>query len=369
VHIQIPIDAVHQNASDVEYAGWPENADRRASADAVRMACDLLAGAAQPVVISGGGCVDSADALQSLIERLDAPVFHTFRAKGVIADAHPLCGGAYIGAQSVRDVVAAADVVLSVGTEFSVTDLFPHASLPINGKHIRIDIDPKHAPTATPPTVYLQADAGVALTALNTGLNALHLAPRTRRGAHLVAELKMHLTAGEPFAPWLQALRDGLPHDTIIVGDSTQLVYAANVSLPMSHPRSWLTSVTGYGTLGYALPAAIGAKLNAPGRTVVALVGDGGLQFTLPELIVAVEHKLSLPIVVWHNNGYAEIRDYMAGHGVAPEGVNISAPNLEAIAGAYGCEHRLINAPHKLGHALGTAMRVDTPTLIEVPVE
>ena len=133
--------------------------------------------------------------------------------------------------------------------------------------------------------------------------------------------------------------RQALP-DAIIVGDSTEPVYAGNQFYRPERPRSWFNSTTGYGTLGYALPAAIGAKLAAPDRPVVALIGDGGLQFTLPELASAVEAGLPVIVLLWNNHGYGEIKTYMVERGIPPIGVDIYTPDLVAIARAYGCAAR-----------------------------
>src|SRR5262249_10515635 len=108
----------------------------------------------------------------------------------------------------------------------------------------------------------------------------------------------------------LEVIRD-VVGGAILVGDSTQPVYAGNLGFAAATPRSWFNSATGFGSLGYALPAAIGAGLAAPDRPVVALVGDGGLQFTLGELGVARDVDAWLAVVVWNNHGYREIRTAM----------------------------------------------------------
>ena len=113
-------------------------------------------------------------------------------------------------------------------------------------------------------------------------------------------------------------VQQALP-DAIIVGDQTEPVYAGNQFFRPAQPRSWFNSSTGYGTLGYALPAAIGAKLAAPDRPVVALVGDGGLQFTLPELASAVEAEAPVIVLVWNNQAYGEIKTYMVEQGIAAD--------------------------------------------------
>ena len=114
----------------------------------------------------------------------------------------------------------------------------------------------------------------------------------------------------------LDAMRGALPADAIVVTDMTQIAYSGNTYYACATPRSWFHP-NGYGTLGYALPAAIGARLGAPHRAVVALAGDGGLLFTIQELATAAELRLPLVIVLWNNDGLGQIRDDMIAKGIA----------------------------------------------------
>ena len=133
-----------------------------------------------------------------------------------------------------------------------------------------------------------------------------------------------------------------------------------------SRPRSWFNSSTGYGTLGYALPAGVGARLAASGRPVLVLVGDGGLQFTLPELASAVEAGAPVIVLVWNNRAYGEIRSYMRSRDIAPIGVELFTPDLLAIARAYGCAAERAKDHGHLADLLAEARDRDRPSLIEV---
>jgi acetolactate synthase-1/2/3 large subunit len=146
-------------------------------------------------------------------------------------------------------------------------------------------------------------------------------------------------------------MRDTLP-GALLVGDSTQLVYAGNLGFNASAPRSWFNSATGYGTLGYALPASTGAGLAAPDRPVICLVGDGGLQFSMSELAVLRDVDAWTAVVIWNNQGYGEIRSSMLAAGIEPEGVDVRPPELRHIAAAYGYAHRAITSHDALGTAL-----------------
>jgi thiamine pyrophosphate-dependent acetolactate synthase large subunit-like protein len=155
--------------------------------------------------------------------------------------------------------------------------------------------------------------------------------------------------------------------DAIIAGDSAMCCYyGALPALPVKQPRSFLYP-TGFGTLGFAIPAAIGAALARPDRRVLALSGDGGIMFTLPELASAAALRLALPVVVFVNDGYGEIRNEMVAAGNAPVGVDLPAPDLPAAARALGCAGTHADDPQALAAELEAAFERRVPTLITVP--
>jgi len=120
----------------------------------------------------------------------------------------------------------------------------------------------------------------------------------------------------------------------------------------MYQPRQWLTSVTGFGTLGYALPAALGASLwlqsKGDSARVICLIGDGGLQFTLAELMTLRQLSLSVDVVVWNNQGYGEIRDSMLARDVEPAGVDIASPDIVQLGAAFDIPARRVTQPGEL---------------------
>ncbi|NWN64679.1 thiamine pyrophosphate-dependent enzyme, partial [Pseudomonas allii] len=133
------------------------------------------------------------------------------------------------------------------------------------------------------------------------------------------------------------------------------------------HPRRWFNSSTGYGTLGYALPAAIGAWLGrGDGQPVVCLIGDGGLQFSLPELASAVEARTPVIVLLWNNQGYEEIKKYMVNRAIEPVGVDIYTPDFIGVAKALGCAAESIQGIAHLRTALRSAADRQGPTLIEI---
>lgn len=136
--------------------------------------------------------------------------------------------------------------------------------------------------------------------------------------------------------------------------------------MPAYRPRSWLAPYS-YGTLGPALPLAIGAKIAAPDRAVLAIIGDGGLLFTIGELATAADLGAPLPIVVWDNRGYGEIRDWFDRSGATRIGTESTAHDLLTIARGFGCFAVEATTPDRLRAEIEHALRVDGPTLIRVP--
>ncbi|HWT99472.1 MAG TPA: thiamine pyrophosphate-dependent enzyme, partial [Terriglobales bacterium] len=335
----------------------------------ITQAADLLAASKNPVLVLGGGAADAAEELRVLAEKLDAPVIHTINAKGILPPGHPLRAGENMALTPIRRLLAEADLVLAIGTEFGETEMYPDpAPIEINGQLIRIDIDAEQLTRGPVATLPILADAGLAVSALN---RAPALATsRARSGAARAAA-----TYAAVRACWWPAVgrhqriaeivADCLP-DAILVGDSAEPVYALNQSYQAPRPRSYFNSSTGYGTLGYGLPAALGAKLAAPDRPVIVLAGDGGLQFSISELAAAVEARIPVILLLWNNQGYGEIKSFMEERRIMPIGVDIYTPDFQTIVRGFGCA---VARPDHLDHlapALMEASRRNVPTLIEL---
>jgi acetolactate synthase-1/2/3 large subunit len=163
----------------------------------------------------------------------------------------------------------------------------------------------------------------------------------------------------------LDTLRDSLPAP-IVVGDSTQPVYQGALGYRAPQANSWFNAGTGFGTLGYGLPAAIGAKLACPERPVVAVVGDGGVQFSSAELIAAREAQAGVIVVLWNNHCYAEIRDYMTAREIPPLGVDILPPDFAALARSCHVEHVPVRSLEQLKQVLAPLAGVTRPVLLEL---
>jgi acetolactate synthase-1/2/3 large subunit len=373
VHIEIPLDVIVAPARGMTSGTAVLPAKSGGAPAALDEAAALLAGARRPIILAGGGAIEAAPELRALAERLQAPVALTINAKGLLPRGHALSIGSTQSLPATRAMVCEADVVLAVGTELGETDydVVFDGGFAIVGKLVRIDIDAQQAMRNFRPDVAIAADAKLALAALDAGLAARPLPPRDAGwGAPRVRAVRDAVNASydgpiRSQAALLDTVLDTLP-DAVIVGDSTRPVYAGNFAFEAAAPRSWFNSSTGYGTLGYGLPAAIGARLASDNRPVICLIGDGGLQFTLPELASAVEAAVPVIVLLWNNRGYAEIRKYMVERDIEPIGVDIYTPDFLALARGFGCCAATAETPALLANELKQAAARRVPTLIEI---
>ncbi|WP_350655795.1 5-guanidino-2-oxopentanoate decarboxylase [Psychrobacter sp. S1-30-MNA-CIBAN-0213] len=393
VHIQLPIDVITADASHVAKPSdltsnfnSTKNLNDTAKSQAddglalpqvmrplpnpaqLDLIVEQLKSAKNPVVLYGGGCVDVDYDAQKLAELIDAPTFLTINAKGLLPPGHPLSLGSNQSLDAGRAVIAEADLVLAIGTELGETDydVFFNGEFQINGTLIRIDCDAQQLQRPFRADIAVLSDAQMAISGLCTRLESHQL---NHQAASRVAEAKQALI--EAMTPdfagqnaLLQLIRDEVK-DVIFVGDSTQPVYSGNLGFEALAPRKWFNSSTGFGTLGYGLPAAIGAMIGSK-LPVISLIGDGGIQFTIAELICAAELELPLIVLLWNNQGYGEIRRYMEEGGLPLIGVNIKTPNFEPLAAGFGAGYRRITDKQQLLDALQTDIKGKQPVIYEI---
>lgn len=356
VHIEIPVGLLNADASGMPAArrfvvpqppAPPDGAGKEIAA--------RLAAASRPLIIAGGGAIRAASAIRSLAERIDAPVLMTVNARGVIPGDHPLAVPVTGDATVVADILKNADAILALGTELGPTDFADR--LPAGG-HLpgwlaRADLDAEQLMRGLQADLPLLADARLTAEAI---LAALPAETRDNQGAAIARSVRREVEAS--MNPVLSAglrLLDTLAKtfpEAVVVGDSTQPVYAGCTAFGPPRPTGFFCSATGFGTLGYALPAAIGAALGAPDRPVFGLIGDGGLQFTIGDMASATEAGTSVRLILWNNSGYGEIKTYMVNAGVEPLGVDIHTPNFEPIAEGFGWRYRRISSMSEFAEAL-----------------
>ena len=356
-YIEIPLDILNRPATE----NWTARilpARPRADTELLHIASGLLNAAKNPMIILGGGAMAAGQAALQIATKLGCPILTTTAGKGTVPADHPLVWGYLLGLPETQRLLQKSDCVLAVGTELSETD-FWNGAFRLHGNLIRVDIDP--ASLARPHTARLAilGDAAPALSVI-----AEHVETRS-----LVLEAKRPQISDDPLrqslAKVLSVIRDSLPDETVIASDMTQIAYAANEIFPVNNPRTWLHPV-GFGTLGFALPAAIGAKFGVGQKSVAALVGDYGLQYTINELGTAVEHGMSLPILLWNNNALGQIRDDMVRKGIQPNAVSLRNPDFQMLAKAYGAAAAKPRNLRELAAAIAAALKTSGPTLIEM---
>ncbi|MER5439356.1 5-guanidino-2-oxopentanoate decarboxylase [Streptomyces sp. NPDC002790] len=383
-HIEIPLDLLEAAEPTGPARTAPPAAPHVPDAARVEEAAALLAHAQRPAIVLGGGARGAADQCLALAEQLAAPVVTTANGKAIVDEGHPLSLGVSLHSPVVQEWLMSLDVVLAVGTELAESDIWTAEPLPLQGQLIRVDLDPAQMYAGVPANVPLVGDAQATLDALTLAIaaatthttatpNPTTAHARTTAHAETAALRASRDTESRPrdahWLPYLKAIRGTLTPDAVVTSDSAQCCYYGALPHLTLGPRARYLHPTGFGTLGYALPAAIGAKVACPDRQVVALSGDGGLQFSIQELATAAALQQPLAVVVFDNSGYGEIRDEMKARGDAPLAVDHARVDLPSLARAYGGHGATAHSPEELAKLLSTALTTPAPTLIVVPEE
>lgn len=376
VHIEIPLDVLEAPADVPAEARQPRPVPARVSGDpeALAEAARLLVEAKTPVIVAGGGAVDAAHEVTLLAERLGAPVLTTLNGKGVVDERHPLSLGSNLRLAAARSIAATADVLLVVGSKLGEAELWA-PRLEAGGAVIRIDISPSQRDKNLTATVGLTGDAAAVLgallsaiptdSAISTG-SAEGRSPRDLAAARAAIDAEMRATAPDTVA-LAELIVEALPADAIVAGDSSQIVYMALGSvLSSARPHSLLYTPT-YATLGYGLPAAIGARVAQTEHPVVTVIGDGALMFCVNELVTAVEQRLDITIVCVDNGGYAEIRQNEVDRGMEPIGVDLVQPDWAALATAFGAIGRRVERRDDIASSIRTAIADGGVQLVHIP--
>lgn len=339
----------------------------------IERAAQLLAAAKRPAIWVGGG-VMSAEAhgeVDRLARRLGAPLFASAMGKNGVASDHPLCLGPLIIDAEVRRYLASCDLLLALGTTFRADDTGDwQLRLP---PLVQIDIDAgqigKNYPVSHAIVGNLRASLQALLDALGddehpdlAAIAAEVSALRQRAGARARARFPAELAI-------IDQLRAGLPRETLLFFDRTLPLYWAVHYLDIFGPRSFFQSAE-FGTLGWAFPAALGAQLAHPDRRVVCVAGDGGTLFTCQELATAVEHQISVTLVVINDQGYGSNRgNAMRAIGRVNPADTFRAPDFVQLAQAFGVPGRRLAGVGELATALAAVPTNAGPFVIELPTD
>ncbi|HEV8676514.1 MAG TPA: thiamine pyrophosphate-binding protein [Methylomirabilota bacterium] len=331
-----------------------------------------LRAARRPLLIAGGGVVaaEAGAELRALARRLGAPVITTVMGRGSVPEDDPLWLGVLPNKHATQPALEAADVVLAVGCRFahrSTRGLLLNLTFRPDQALIHLDLDPAVLGKLNLPALGIVGDArdGLAglLGALGSGAPAAEWDGawldrlRAARGRHYTERVDR----------LLRILREALPPETVVVCDQTGINYWMEWHLPVYAPRTFLYPV-GSATLGYGVPAAIGAKLARPDRAVVAVVGDGGFLYSVNELATAVKYRLPVVFLVVNDGRYGAIKwlqETLFGRwGEA----DLTNPDFPALARAFGCPGERLDGLEALGPALDKALAHPGPVLLELPL-
>ena len=396
VHIEIPLD-VQVEQADVDVAdlkcrlpiGRP-----RADSDAVEAAVRLLTSAERPCIVAGGGAVmsDAAPQLKSLVERLSIPVVYTWNGKGALPDDHPLNAGTagWPGSLPGNTIAANADVVLSLGckfTDWSASSWRRGATFSLPpGKLVQVDVDAAEIGKNYPAEVGVVADAKSALSDMLAVLTPDddrraagqrsgyldELAGLKKRWEEVLSPRRHH--AGSPMTMLrvLHELRQVLPREGIVTVGSGHPQSSTKQAFPIYEPRTHITSGS-FSPMGFAVPAAIGAKLARPDTPVVCIVGDGDFMMTMQELAICAMRDLPVVFLILNNRGFISIRD--GQHGLMTRQIgsefndlagNEYSVDFAAMARTFGFEQAVrVTDPTDLAGALQRALDSNEPAVVE----
>jgi acetolactate synthase-1/2/3 large subunit len=396
--VSLPMD-VQAESNDVPDPE-PTSADAREalSADAltnVESAVQLLIDAKHPVIAAGGGVTlaNAQQALLELAERTGAAVVTTLQGKGCFPEDHPLYGW-HLGTKGTsigNALTTSADVILAVGTRFTDQVASSYRSGITFGfgatdktKLIQIDIDPRELGKNYSVDVGIQADAASALDAIMARLSErghsvdyesseyfVRIEELREKWMDETAELRESEAGPSTVPRFYKELREVLERDAIVVTSSGH-AQACVLEFPFYEPRTNLTS-GGFSTMGWAYPAALGAKLAAPDRQVVAVVGDGDFMMTMQEMATAREYGINVVVLLLNNYGWYSIRDLQMAEFGEDRAIGIDwdpdrSPDFVAVAKGFGLKAESVERPDDIQAAVNRALAHDGPSLVEVKV-
>jgi acetolactate synthase-1/2/3 large subunit len=360
-------------------------------------ALDLLLSAKQPVIIAGQGVIigHACDALLAFAELTGIPVVTSPNGKGAIPDRHALAFGATgrNGAYAANDATRNADVILAIG--FSFDDRATSAwldgytlSIPPS-RLIQIDIDPTEIGRNYPAEYGILGDAKASLEflieaarpRLNGGRSIAPWIARLEKGRAVWREYQDGLAQSDqmPLRPerLMQALSRAIPENAVVASDvgvhHNWIIQLMDTLRPRHLIHSW-----GFAAMGFATSGILGAKLAAPDRPCVAVVGDGSFLMTPHALATAVEYDIPVVWVVWNNNGFCSIRDIQHGMFGGRElatafevqrSGELYSPDFAMMAKSYGVPSHRVTHAGEVEDAIQTAIKANRPYLVEVPVD
>jgi acetolactate synthase-1/2/3 large subunit len=378
VYVELPFDVLAGTfaAEDAAAGGEPPPAPAPEPA-AIDAAVRLLARAERPLVVAGGGAVGAAAEIAALAERLAAPVVTTMMGRGVVADDHPLSGG-FAQDLPAASLLAEADVVYAAGCRFSDSSFWHGRTgvFRIPGRLVHVDVDAREIGKIQAVACGIVGDARAVTAALCARLSAADAARRAAVARRLDALARARADALPVSRPGrlgpsaaMRELVAAAPPETLFACDAGNNTWWAQLFCRVRAPRS-LLAPAGNWTMGFAVPAAIGAKVARPDRPVVAIVGDGGFQMTSQELATAAASGVAVAVVVLNDGCHGAIRNYQRWvYGGRFAAIDVAGPDLAALASALGVRGTRIERPGELADAVAAALDTGLPALFDVRID
>ncbi|HXG36444.1 MAG TPA: thiamine pyrophosphate-binding protein, partial [Dehalococcoidia bacterium] len=383
VQVDLPLDVLRQEAEvgETKQPAYHSYSSRsRPDPELMDRVLELLSRAQRPVLVAGDGLVwaEGGQDLLRLAEKLAAPVLTTLEARGIIPEDSPFFGGGIgiWGDATGNEAIRSADLVLALGSRLADTDTMAWSLIPPQAAIVQVDADPAVIAQQYPVDIGLACDPRRFLQDL---LPLLSPSP-AERGAWL-EELRGKLE--QERAKYLEGAQDRspIPHQRLIKELAAHIDRDALVTagagrhsfhagkLAVQRPRSFLKS-GGFGMMGFAFPAALGAKLADGDRQVWCLVGDGDFSMVIQDVETAVRENLNVITVVFNDSGYSSVKQLQRSqYGERPIGVDFSRTDFARFADVFGAFGASVSRPEEIGPALDAAKASGRPSIIDVSVE
>ena len=376
VWIDIPKD-IQTAVFDIEE--MPEPAQKMAapafSQDSIRDAAAMINAAQRPVLYLGGGVINAPERVRELAEKAMLPTTMTLMALGMLPKAHPLSLGmlGMHGARSTNFILQEADLLIVLGARFDDRAIGKTEQFCPNAKIIHVDIDRAELGKIKQPHVAIQGDVDEVLAQLLPHIDATPRTAWREQVTGLQQEFPGAIpTGGDPLSHYglINAVAACVDDSAIITTDVGQHQMWTAQAYPLNRPRQWLTS-GGLGTMGFGLPAAVGAALANPDRKVICFSGDGSLMMNIQEMATAAENQLDVKIILMNNEALGLVHQqqslfYKQGVFAATYPGMINFMQIAAGFGLHTCD---LNAEEDAQAALQAAISRPGPALIHVRID
>ena len=347
---------------------------------AIEAAADLIRTAERPILYVGGGVLKAraAEVLRELVELSGIHVVTTLMARGAFPDGHDLCLGmpGMHGNFTAVTAMQEADLLVALGARFDdrvtgrVDGFAPGAQI------VHVDIDAAELGKVRRPDVAIQGDCRVAIEALVAALagGGVGNADRTAWRSRISGWQERFPLTYEPSAPGdrlkpqyvIEQLRDATPEDTIVTSGVGQHQMWASQYWNFDHPYTWINS-GGLGTMGFSIPAAIGAKVGCPDRMVWAVDGDGCFQMTAQELVTSTVENIPIKVALLNNSYLGMVRqwqDMFYEERLSEVHLSQDVPDYKAWAESMGCVGMRVDSPEEVPAAIAKANEIDDRSVV-----